>query len=449
VSLRTPVLWLAAIGILGCGQRGSHAPAAEPDAGAEPDAATSASLAGAGAEAGSAAPSAPTLRPQTNVDFASAQRVVPGEVPRLQDERSVDQVDYYVFSGEAGAFYEITTDRGMFMPDNAIALYDVEQRLIARNDDAGIAAGEAIDARLVVRLPRSGDYYVTVEDVWTPATFFGSALPLLFYHFGVRELTEHTAGVAIARDDTAVSVAFEEDPVTGYAHALLLCEGGAQERTFDLAGRAAHALIGSVLATGPNGNGSTLEGGELRVVDDEGSVIAHVDRTRGMFELHPPLDEADYQLRIGAVDEPGDNAFHVIELVLLPDNPEEQADATNGEQSDAEPIVLKGDTRRRGLILLELPAGDEDYFAIDANAGDYVSVVCGGESTGSGVRGLQAELLDDEGVLGSAAETIDANLMIESGIASTGPVYLHLWGDDDAIDPEIRPWVRCGIEVGP
>jgi hypothetical protein len=441
------------ISMLGCGQGGSDAPTAEPDAGApdaaQPDAATPAAQAGAGAAAGSAAPTIPNLRPQTNVDFESAQRIEPGDVPRLQDERSVDQVDYYVFSGEAGAFYEITTDRGTFMPDNAIALYDARQRVIARNDDAGIAAGEAIDARLVVRLPSSGDYYVTVEDVWTPATFFGSALPLLFYHFGLRELTEDTPGVSIARDDAPVSVAFEDDAATGYAHALLLVEGGAEERTFDLAGREAHAMIGAVLATGPNGNGSTLEGGELRVVDDEDSVLAYVDRTRGMFEFHPPLDDADYQLRIDAVDAPGDNAFHVIELVLLPDNPKEQADDTNGEQSAAEMIVTKGDTWRRGLILLELPAGDEDYFVIEANAADYVDVVCGGESTGSGVRGLQAELLDDDGVLGSAAETLDANLVIESQVANTGPVYLHLWGDDDATDPEVRPWVRCGIEVGP
>lgn len=460
MSLRAHARLFATISLLGCGQgaatEGSSGDAGSlGDAGAD-DAATPPLLpqAGAGAApsagAGGEPAGAPQLRPQTNVSFETAERVEPGDAPYLQDERSADQVDYFVFAGEAGAFYEITTDRGTFMPDNALALYDAAHRLIAQNDDGGLGAGAAVDARLVVRLPSSGDYYVTVEDPWTPEAFFASTLPLLFYHFALRELTEDTPGVSIARDEAAVTVSFVEDAATGFAYALLLAEPGADELTFDLEGRAQQVLIGSVVPAGSKGNGSTVEGGELRVVDDASRVVARIDRGLGQHELHPPVSDARYQLQVGAVDAPGDNAFHVIDLVLLPDNPSERADDTNGEQSEAEQLVLEGGTWRRGLVLLSLPPDDEDYFVLEGRDSDVVTVVCEAQSGGSGVRGLRAELLDDQGVLAWAVETPDENLLIDAvPIAAPGPIYLRVWSDGAAADDDVEPWARCALDIGP
>ena len=61
--------------------------------------------------------------------FETALRIEPGARPGPVDERSVDQVDYYVFHAEAGSFYELATDRSQFSPDNVIALYDAQKRL--------------------------------------------------------------------------------------------------------------------------------------------------------------------------------------------------------------------------------------------------------------------------------------------------------------------------------
>jgi hypothetical protein len=457
VAHRPQSFCLVAIALLGCGDdSASGAAPGELDAGSHVGTAGDAALGDAAEPPITAQPDAaveapvPTQRPQDNVDFASAERLTPGEAPRLQDERRADQVDYYVFAGEAGQFVELTTDRNTFSPDNMLSLYDGAHKLIAQNDDGGRGAGSDVDARLIVRLPESGDYYVTVEDLWTPESFFRAGVPLLFYHLALRELTDDTEGVAIARDDAPVTVRFVEDLDTGFSRALLLAELDTDELTFELAGGADQALIGSVVPTGPSGNGSTLEDGELRVVDDDDHVLAHIDHALGQRDFHPPVDDASYHLVLSAVDTPGDNAFHAIDLIMLADNPEEQAEDDNGEQSDAEPLELSEGTWRRALVLLRLPAGDEDYYVFDGKGGETITVVCEGQSGGSGVRGLNAELLDADGVIGAAVEETAANLSIPvTPIAETGPLYLHVWTDDDAETVEVEPWARCAIDTGP
>ena len=392
----------------------------------------------------------PGQRPQTNVSFETAQRIESGDNAWLQDERSVDQVDYYVFSGEAGAYYEITTDRGSFSPDNVVVLYDSERNPIAQNDDGGVWSGDGLDVRLIVRLPESGDYFLEVQDPYTPPGFFGSSFPLLFYHLTLRELTEDTPGIALARDDTEVAVSFETDAVSGYAHVTLLADLGDGERTFDFEGGTDKVLIGHVLASGATGNGSSSGGGEVRVIDADEHALTSIDRALGQDDFHPPLQEESYRLTLAEIDAPADNAFEAIDLVLIPDNPAEANEDDNGEQGSAEPIALEGTTRRRGLVLMRLPEGDEDFFSIDVRAAEWVSVLCEAESGGSGVRGLHAELIDDTGVLGSGDETVDENLDIPlTQIPEAATVYLRMFTDGDSDGTEIEPWARCAINTGP
>jgi hypothetical protein len=212
----------------------------------------------AGAEAGSRGPG---LVPGTS--FATALRIEPGESPLLVDERSADQVDYFVFHVEAGSFYELTTDRSVFSPDNEITLYDSEHKPLAYNDDGPLWPGDRIDARLVVHAARTGDYFLKVEDPYTPPEFFDSSLSLLYYYLKVRPVTAQTPGFARATADGSTEPSFQHDARSGYEYVTLLGLFGAQGPACSFTGLAEHALIAHVAVGGAEHDGSSFSAGHV------------------------------------------------------------------------------------------------------------------------------------------------------------------------------------------
>jgi len=389
----------------------------------------------------------------SNLSFETAKRIEPDAKPLLQDEVAADQVDYYVFTGMAGEFFEISTDRGSFTPDLVVSLHDAERTLIATNDDGSLWPGDGFDARLVVRLPADGDYYIRVEDLYTPDEFFNSDFALVFYHLELRALRDGVPGIALAHGAEPSPVEFALDERTGYLYATLLGELGAEPGTFDFTGSEARALIGRVLASGSDGNGSSALGGEVELLDAEQQLIAHIDRSSGQVALDPPVEAVPYRLLVKTGGELGDNPFYALDVVLLPDNPREQSEADNGVLAGAESLMLEGQFSRRGLVLATLPENDVDYFKVDAIALESILVVCEGESGGSGVRGLNAELRDDaDQVLASATETSSANLNIErTQVERDGTYYLRLTSATPPViagDGAILPWARCALIVG-
>jgi hypothetical protein len=400
-------------------------------------------------DAGAAAPDAAAFmrKPPENVSFETALRVQTDGSNHLQDEQSADQLDYYVFSGTAGEFYELRTDTGDFTPDNVISLYDAEHTLIAENDSGSIWPGDAIDARLVVRVPSSGDYYVAVEDRLTPPEFFHSSFPLLYYHLSVRALGADATAVAHEGDAAPATVAFVQDATSGYGYATLLGEFGAGDDAFTFIGSTDQALIGHALPSGSSGNGGSAQGGRVRVATADEHGLAEIDRGRGQENIRPPVTDGTFRVTLSADGDLGANAFYAVDLVLLPDNPREQNDADNGALAGAETVAMKGGNRRRGLLLSTLPAKDIDYYQFDAAQNEHVSVLCEGESGGSGVRGLRAELRDDaDTMLASALETEVANLQINAvQVGAAGTYYLRLTSDATPKAPVNEPWVRCAI----
>jgi hypothetical protein len=473
-------IWLAAaLGLVGCGDD-SDAHDAHDDAaahvrdGAPPDAAARPDADGAIDEAGwdgafdATVSDAATLdagdalvdaarrdsgfmrRVPTNVSFETAKRLEPDAKPPLQDVIAADQIDYYVFAGTAGEFYEITTDRASFSPDLVVSLYDAERTLIAQNDDGSIFPGDGFDARLVVRLPADGDYYIEVEDRYTPAQFFASDFALLFYHVSLRALRDGTPGVGLANGSEPSAVSFALDERTGYLYTTLLGTLGDEPGTFQFTAAEARALIGRVLRAGSAGNGSSATGGEIEVVDAEQHVIAHIDLGAGQVAIDPPIDAASYRVLVKTGGTLGDNPFYALDLVMLPDNPREQNEADNGVLAGAEAVVLEGQFSRRGLVLVTLAENDVDYFKLDALALESFDVVCEGESGGSGVRGMTAELRDDaDQVIASGAETASANLRIEATpVDRDATYYLRLTSTTPpAADGTIAPWARCAVII--
>ena len=431
--------------------RSDAAPETQPDAGspAEParDASPEHDASGPAADAGT---SAGGRRVPGNSSFETARRLEPGE-SLLQDLVSGSQVDYFVFSGEAGTFYELFTNRGDFTPDNTLWLYDSNHKLLAQNDDGGRWPGDAVDARLVVRLPRSGDYYVRVEDRATPDAFFmAGSFPLLFYNMHLNELTG-AEGVAHDTPDGPARVHFQRDAMSGYSFATLVGRlGDAALDRFELEGSADQALIGHARGPGIEGNGSSAELTRVQVLDGE-RPIAQIEHARGQENIHPPVGAGKYEVRVDADGDSGDNAFYVVDLVLLPDNPREAHDEANGQLSGAEAIRFEGVGRRRGLLLSTLDDEDVDYYSFSATKGDYLVLACEGESAGSGVRGLSAELRDPgDQVLASARETATENLAIDTfEIGEAGTYFVRLSSEGQPETEPIEPWARCVVLLSP
>lgn len=383
----------------------------------------------------------------TNVSFATAILLEDGAIT-LQDELSADQIDYYKFRGEAGQFYELRTSRHRFSPDNVISLYDAEHNLIASNDDGAIWPDDGIDARLIIRLPQTGEYFVTVDDPFTPPEYFERpSFTLLYYSFVVRKLGE---GAGFAREGTT-AVALATDEATQYRYVTLLGEFNQTPDSFTLPGAAQQALIGHVHPTGTTGSGSTATRGRVRIDAVDAGTLGAIDLARGQSHIDPPIGEGDYQVQVSADGPPGANDFYVIDLYELPDNPSEQAEANNNTLAGAEPLTFTGLLRRRALLLSRLTARDVDYYRIEARANEPMSVACEAASGGSGVRELRAELRDaKDATLAFAVEDERETLVVPTVLApSAGNYYVRLTSSLAGGSDAVEPWVRCVVLTGP
>lgn len=384
----------------------------------------------------------------TNFSFDKAKHLTLGAVGALQPLESATQVDYFSFDAEAGGVYVLATYRGRFSPNNVIAFYDPQREKVAENDSGWVWPGDLIDARLVVRARESGTHYVVIEDRELPEEAFTTeGVPAFYYRVTVEQLEPGLPTVAWeaeASGDVA-EVTFNLDEDTGVAHVTLIGELGAGETDrFALHGADAQVLVGHVLPGGVTGNGSTLIDGFVDLQDSEDRLVAQIDRGRGTQLLHPPVTDTDYTLSVRSDGAVGDNAFYAIDLVLLPDNPREQATEDDTFES-AQPIELMGASLRRGSILAELPALDHDYFSFEAMAGDHIDVICEAEAAGSGVRGLHAEIRDaDDTVLGEASEAVDTGLRLTGALASEAGTYYLLLSSETPADAAL-PWARCAI----
>lgn len=386
----------------------------------------------------------------TNFSFDTAKRVEVDSIGVLQPLESADQVDYYAFDAEAGEFYVITTNRGRFTPDNVIKLYGPSREKLAENDAGWLWPGDAVDARLVVRARETGRHYVVIEDRVLPdAAFSTEGVPTFFYRVTVQHAAPSTVGIGweAALPEAVALVRFAEHEPTGIAYVTLLGElhEGEVDR-FQLQGRVGQVLVGHVLPGGVTGNGSTLTTGHVAVRDASGHVVAEIDRALGVQLIHPPLGEATYTLSVSTDGALGDNAFYAIDLVLLMDNPHEEA-SDNDALESAHPLPLAGGFLRRGTLLAELPPLDVDYYAFEAMAGDRIDVVCEAASAGSGVRGLVAEIRDgDDAVLGAAEETLEGGLRLERVmVEQAGTYYLRLSSQTSADSAAPDAWVRCAV----
>jgi hypothetical protein len=387
----------------------------------------------------------------TNESFDTARALEDGK-PIYQHLFDATQADYYKWEAKAGHFYVMQTDYGPFSPDNIITVYDPDRHAIARNDEGQIFSGDHIDARVIVRATRDGTYFAKVEDeVTPPEAFDGMFNAPLNYSFKITEIHADTPGFALeVSDATPKSAALQPDDQGKMSYVTLLGElGKDDEDSFALSGVAGDALIGALLPTGADGDGSSADKVGVSVVAEKDQhVVAAIEHDRGQLNIHPPVGEGSYTVHVNAHGDPGDNGFYAIDVVLLKDNPRE-SDAANDAPDDAQDVALTTQNGHRGLLLSHLPESDVDYYKFSATKGGSILIGCEGESGGSGVRGLTAELFDSPAhSLAKAQETSTANLLIDGVmVQQTGTHYLKLSSTTPAAsaDGAIEPWARCVV----
>ena len=384
----------------------------------------------------------------SNESFETAQ---PFKEPNgvLQDIVRPEQTNYFSFDAALPGFYELRVTLNEYSPDVVLSLYDEGKTLLATNDQGSLWPGDNIDARVVVKLDRTGRYYVKVYDPSTePAFFTKSSFSLRYYRLDVRKLKADSEGFTFADQGALTPVTFSIDGDSGYSYTTVL--GTMLPSTVEnvaFTGLHNHALIGHLLAAGPKGDGSSVQAGPVRVLDSTQHLLAESEGGDDHLEIFPPISEGSYRLTVGAPAVVGDNAFYAVDLVMLPDNPREQQEASNGVLAMAEPFMLRGSSQQRGLMLAEVPGGDVDYYRFAAMPGQTLLLSCSGEASGSGVRKLHAELRDaTDQTLVTAAEADNHNLDIASyDIPSSATYYLRLWSDADAQAGAADPWVRCVV----
>ena len=332
----------------------------------------------------------------TNESFDTARAMEDGKAI-YQHLFDAAQADYYRWEAKAGHFYVMQTDYGPFSPDNIITVYDPDRKhdraqrrgpdLLRRSHRrARDRAGHT--RRDLLREGRRRDHAArSVDDMFAPP---------LNYSFKITDIQQDTPGFALEVDDkTPSSIALLPDDQGTMSYVTLVGElGQDDEDTFTLAGIADDALIGGLLPTGVDGNGSTAEKVGVSVVADKNhQVLAAIEHDRGQLNIHPPVGEGSYTVHVKAHGDTGDNGFYAINVVFLKDNPRE-SDADDDKPENAQDVALTSNNGRRGLLLSQLPQNDVDYYKFPATKGGTILIGCEGESGGSGVRGLTAEVFD-------------------------------------------------------
>ncbi|MEY4512350.1 MAG: hypothetical protein RLZZ450_4472 [Pseudomonadota bacterium] len=386
-----------------------------------------------------------------NESFETALVLVPGTA-RLQDVLHFAQDNYFTFEAKAGDFVDLRTSAHTFSPDVKLRLYDPQRTLIAENDNGSLWPGDDVDARLVVRLPTAGRYFVKVTDDQTRREYFSrDTFSLLYYRLDLRVIAPGAEGFVFADHAGQPDVHFALDATSGYSYVTLVGTLEASHLdSFVFAGLENQIVVGHLLGAGLTSPASPAPVDMLRVSSGDQHVLAEVAGALGATKFYPPITTGKNLVTIAAPRTVGENGYYAVDLVMLPDNPREQHEVENGLLAGAEPLMLKSAGRGRALLLADVPFGEVDYYSLTVARGAQLLVSCEGQSAASGVRKLHAEIRDDKDqTLGVLTESPSHELDIEAfRVPAAGNYYLRLFSDPEPGPQSVEAWVRCVILIG-
>ncbi|HRI70017.1 MAG TPA: hypothetical protein PK156_37565 [Polyangium sp.] len=439
----------------------------------------------------------------TNVDCASADALAPTYfegptlVPVEQDE------DFYTFDGVAGEFFQILTDAkpdtnefDAAYPDLVITLFREDNGKwvqIARNDDPSPRYSN--DSELYTILPADGKYCVRVSEC---SKIFGIDLcspPGL--------ITNPSYQIAGGTFDAATvnGIVEEKEPNDTFVNATLMEYEKASATSYYLTlgyGMSSSATDVDIYSFkvpqdqsissgrpicnfdffpyGVNGNGSTADNSVLAFVtsiNDPTTRIAEIDmaladpQTGELPGLGFPCtfgQEYLFFLQRGPGATIGMNDFNIFTHSGSGSNPlENETSATPNSNDDvlsAETLPVQNNMDGSFSYFIEGDLtgapGDIDVFLLDAMPGPNlatISVACGAQRLGSGLRDFSAKLLDEkENIIGMGAATESASdsLYIEQLAIPADLPTMYLQIEASGQEPSVTSsFYRCGIHLSP
>jgi hypothetical protein len=427
-----------------------------------------------------------------NNSFDTAEDATIGEQVEGELDPPDTDVDFYKFEGAAGQVIGIFTNSkpdddpyNDAYPDLVITLFDANQQQIAQNDDP--FPRNTQDSQLYTILPADGTYYVKVEEYceWQPDTCppdYFDAISETAYAVLVAELDLTTDGVVVdtePNDDGATATMMTYAPVDGQlgSYYLTLVVGDFASDTdqdwysvhlpadIDLGGATEAVIQASTYPSGPEGNGSSSGVGLMTLIDPAtGDIWAQADASTGS-ELSPPaMLDMDYFLTVeppagGSI---GATPFYFINhngTAFLNEPEAEAIDATGmNDTKDMAEGPLSENAQDDGSTSFfmqgRLPGGtDVDVFRIDlpSPGSQVLTIACGAQRSGSGLRGLKFTLLDASGntISGGQSPSEDAttNLVLQDvdpGAADTVYVKIEAASQDTMVKSD---FYRCGMNA--
>ncbi|EYF07362.1 PPC domain-containing protein [Chondromyces apiculatus] len=434
-----------------------------------------------------------------NNSFEEAEDLVIGEQGiQATLEPIEDDVDFYRFTGTKGQALAIFTDAkpdgGEFniaYPDLVITLFDADQNQIAENDDPVLRNSN--DSEIQTILPADGDYYIRVTECnkWLELNGLSGgcssvdAIENFDYALALGEIDPSQESIVQDTEPngdeaTATPLEYLLAP-SGTAYYVTQVYGTFADMTdvdvysfmlpADPAAEDGKALVGAfeIHPGGIQGNGSTSPVGDFTLVDSSGGVVASVNGALG-GELSPPLTAGEqYYLY---VKHPGTaaglNDFYFINHIRHDSNTlETDEDGNNGPVTPEELTLEEDNGALETFVDGQLADGnpqDQDYFSLTLpqvildNPADWtVSVVCGAQRLGSGVRQLTVEVLNGNGSSLSAnhkqteteAEAVQIDSASIPATVQLNKLLLHVSAGSAGDAAVLSRFYRCAVYLNP
>ncbi len=416
--------------------------------------------------------------------------------PGLQDV--LDPIDtdedFYKFKGTKGQALQLSTDAkppadefDTTYPDLVLTLYRKQGGQwvqAAENDDPFPRSTN--DSSLYTILPASEDdeYCVRITEcnVWVGQPGFcapSADITTYDYALGVGMIDASLESISDEKEpndmpEEGTAIEYAKNPMTANYY-LSLAWGGFSSATdvdiwkFNVPADAVTVMGDRSVCNfdfyqgGDQGSGSTALNGVIAYVTtaaDPTKILAQIDATAGTTpgQIAVPCQVGtDYLFFMTrkAGSTAGENDFYFVNHVGTGSNPLE------GPMNDAigMPEALKPTPNGMQTSYfvdgdIDMAPMDIDYFSVDVPAGTAtVSVACGGQRSGSGLRSLKASVLgaNDMPITGgTSTESEIKDLFIQAANVPAGLTSLKVKIEATSQDPSVTStFYRCGIHLAP
>ncbi|HVK66720.1 MAG TPA: hypothetical protein VM694_19685 [Polyangium sp.] len=402
--------------------------------------------------------------------------------------------DFYKFKGAKGQAVLISTDAKPTQdefdntyPDLVLTLYKKQGAQwvqIAENDDPFPRSSN--DSSLYTILPASDDdeycMRVTECNVWVggaPGCAPSADITTYDYAVGAGILDASLDSIAAEVEpndaaEQATAVEYSKNPQSGNYY-LSLQWGGYTSATdvdiwkFNVPADAVTVMGDRAVCNfdfypgGDVGSGSTATSGVIAYVTtaaDPTKKIAQVDVTSGQTpaQIAVPCElGTDYLFFMTrkAGSTAGENDFYFVNHGGSGSNPIEAATNDAVDMPEALKATPNGTTTSFFVDGdIDTAPTDIDYYSVEVPAGSAtISVACGGQRSGSGLRGLKVSVLGANNMPiagGVATETETKDLFLQDVAVPSGVTSLKLKIEAASQDAEVSStFYRCGAHVSP